>query len=80
MLIADRNGFLVDWESPDYWGLCFTAEQANSTISMSGSASNISLLYSFDTLTWLPFVPDETTITLPLIGSKVWLKAGDGGN
>ena len=37
MLIAARNAMLAGaapGPAPAYWGLCFTAEQANSTVAM----------------------------------------------
>lgn len=77
------NGVIVEEDNKPfepYWGLCFTAEQDNSTISMSGSPSNINLLYSLDGKEWVEFIPGTTTITLPTIGSCVWMKAGENGN
>lgn len=86
MLIAARNAILAGGAAPGpapaYWGLCFTAEQANSTVAMvaNGSAPSVSLLYSTDAANWSPFVVGTTTVTLASVGDKVWLKAGSGGN
>ena len=66
-----------------YWGLTFTAEQPNSTISMTkGSyAPTLSLVTSVNYgKTWETFTPGETTITLAKKGSSVWFAAGEGGN
>ena len=69
-------------EPPAYWGLCFTAEEAGSTIKMSkvGSAPSVTLETSFDCEIWEPFTVGETTITLPNVGDKVYFRAGEGGN
>ena len=86
MSIAARNAILADGAAPGptpaYWGLCFTAEQANSTVAMTatGSAPSVSLLYSTDAANWSPFVVGSTVVTLASVGDKVWLKAGSGGN
>ena len=85
MSIAARNAILADGGSQPsggYWGLCFTAEQANSTVAMvaNGSAPSVNLLYSTDAANWSPFVVGTTTVTLASVGDKVWIKAGTGGN
>ena len=89
MLIAARNAMLAgggSQPSGGYWGLCFTAEQANSTVAMTGrgsSATGANLLYSTDPTdptSWTQFIVGTTTITLANVGDKVWLKAGTGGN
>ena len=85
MSIYMRNAMLAgggSQPSGGYWGLCFTAEQANSTVAMvaNGSAPSVSLLYSTDAANWSPFVVGTTTVTLASVGDKVWLKAGSGGN
>ena len=69
-------------EPPAYWGLCFTAEEAGSTIKMNktGSAPSVTLETSFDCEMWEPFTVGETTITLPNVGDKVYFRAGEGGN
>ena len=66
----------------DYWGLCFTAEEPDATVSMkaNGSAPSLDLLYSTDSQTWSIFTPGTTTVTLANVGDKVWLKAAPGGN
>ena len=62
--------------------LCFTAEQANSTVAMqaNGSAPTVSLEYSTDGNTWSPFVVGTTTVTLANIGDKMYIRATDAGN
>ena len=85
MSIAARNAILTGGApgpTPAYWGLCFTAEQANSTVAMAVSASGapaVSVETSTDAVSWSPFVIGETTITLANIGDKVYFRAGDGG-
>ena len=90
MLIAARNAILAGGggqPSGGYWGLCFTAEQANSTVAMSGIAHSrtptVTLLYSTnpaDPTSWAEFIVGSTTVTLANVGDKVWIKAGPGGN
>lgn len=86
MLLGARQamwgGGAAPGPTPAYWGLCFTAEQANSTVAMTanGSAPSVNLLYSTDAVNWSPFVVGTTTVTLASVGDKVWLKAGTGGN
>ena len=67
---------------PSYWGLCLTALEDNSTVSMTktGSPPTVNLLYSTDAETWNTFTVDSTTVTLAHAGDKVWFKAGSGGN
>ena len=62
--------------------LCFTAEEANSTVAMAahGSAPEVSLEYSTDGSTWSPFVVGTTTVTLANIGDKVYVRATSAGN
>ena len=69
-------------EPPAYWWLCFTAEEAGSTVAMQavGSAPAVTLETSFDGEIWEPFTVGETTITLPNVGDKVYFRAGEGGN
>jgi hypothetical protein len=66
------------------WWLCFTAEEANSTVSMTtfGSAPpEVSLKTSIDGgQTWTPFTVGSTTITLANVGDKVYFAAGEDGN
>ena len=66
----------------DYWGLCFTAEEPNASISMVGNGTPpvLNLLYSTNANTWSTFTPGTTTVTLANVGDKVWLKAAPGGN
>ena len=85
MLIGMRNAILAGGAAPGptpaYWGLCFTAEQANSTvrISKSGSPSSKTILYSTDAVNWSAYTIG-TDIVLENVGDKVWMKAGEGGN
>ena len=70
-------------ETPAYWGLCFTAEEAGSTVAMQAvgqGAPAVTLETSFDGEIWEPFTVGETTITLPNVGDKVYFRAGEGGN
>lgn len=62
--------------------LCFTAEEANSTVMMRaiGSAPTVSLECSTDGSTWSPFVVGTTTVTLANIGDKVYVRATIAGN
>ena len=62
--------------------LCFTAEEANSTVAMNanGSAPTVSLEYSTDGNTWSPFVVGTTTVTLANIGDKMYMRATSAGN
>jgi hypothetical protein len=65
-----------------YWGLCLTAEEPGSTVSMQKNRTPpaVNLLYSTDAITWNTFTVGETTVTLANAGDKVWFKAGPGGN
>ena len=62
--------------------LCFTAREANSTVSMAknGSAPTVSLEYSTDGLTWSPFVVGSTTVTLANVDDKMWVRATSTNN
>lgn len=62
--------------------VCFTAEQANSTIMVrkqGTSAPALTLVTSTDGETWTPYTVG-TTITLANVGDKVYFAAGEGGN
>ena len=76
------RGAMLTRKSREYWGLCFTAEEANSTISMAKNSTppEVSLKTSTDGKNWAPFVVGETTITLSKVGDKVYFAAGEGGN
>ena len=73
-------------EPPAYWGLCFTAEEAGSTVAMKTMVMTgaplpaVTLETSYDGEIWEPFYVGETTITLPNVGDKVYFRAGEGGN
>ena len=62
--------------------LCFTAEEAGSTVAMAadGETPTVSLEYSTDGNTWSPFVVGSTTVTLANIGNKVYIRATSKGN
>lgn len=81
MLIGARNAMTIPMSSGPssaYWGLCFTAEEANSTVAMYSSRSgapSVSLVYSTDGTNWNDFVVGTTTVVLPNVGDKVWFKA-----
>ena len=80
--IAFGKGAGKKEETPAYWGLCFTAEEAGSTVAMQavGSAPSVTLETSYDGKIWEPFTVGGTTITLPNVGDKVYFRAGEGGN
>ena len=65
-------------ETPAYSCLCFTAEEANSTVSMNinGSLTPVPVLEtSTDGNTWTAFTPGTTTITLANVGDKVYFRS-----
>ena len=62
--------------------VCFTAEQANSTIMVrkqGSSAPTLTLVTSTDGENWTPYTVGDT-ITLANVGDKVYFAAGEGGN
>ena len=63
--------------------LCFTAEEAGSTVAMKSggfSVQTVSLEYSTDGNNWSPFVVGTTTVTLANIGDKMYMRATSAGN
>ena len=62
--------------------LCFTAEEAGSTVRMlaEGEAPTVFLEYSTNGNTWSPFVVGTTTVTLANIGDKMYMRATSAGN
>lgn len=61
----------------DYKGLCFTAEEPNSTILLQNKVSGSIIdnpMISYDGESWQPYTL-ETVITLQNVGDKVYLKA-----
>ena len=80
MLIDFRNG--MNGKKQKFPCLCFVAEQDSSSVAMTavGSPPSVNLRYSFDLEDWQDFVPGTTTVPLATTGSRVWLKAADGGN
>ena len=85
MLIGMRNAILAGGAAPGptpaYWGLCFTAEAANSSVQLTaeGSAPAVTLVKSFDGVNWEAYAVGEV-IDLPSTGDLVYLAAGEGGN
>ena len=69
-------GGVTVWSSvPDY--LCFTAEESNSTVSMSVNGTPTkgqAFEFSTDGLSWSVFTPGTTTITLANVGDKVYFR------
>ena len=67
--------------TPAYWGLCFTAEAANSSVQLTavGSPPAVTLVKSFDGINWEAYAVGEV-IDLPSTGDLVYLAAGEGGN
>ena len=62
-------------EIPDY--LCFTAEQAGSTVAMAVTGTPTkgqAFEYSTDGTNWSVFTPGTTTITLANVGNKVYFR------
>ena len=86
IFVGTLNAIEAYFGTEKVWGksepLCFTAEQANSTVAMqaNGSAPTVSLEYSTDGNTWSPFVVGTTTVTLANIGDKMYIRATDAGN
>ena len=82
MMISLRNALVGNKkQETGYWGLCFTAEEANSTIAMSkaGSPPARSFVVSYDDgNTWQPFDPISDVITLANVGDKVCMGAAFG--
>lgn len=77
-------GSTLVWEDTfaTYQPLCFTAEQAGSTISVVKSratAPAITLQTSLDGIEWTPYTIGNV-ITLQNVGDKVYFAAGAGGN
>ena len=85
MLIGMRNALLAGGAAPGptpaYWGLCFTAEAANSSVQLTavGSPPAVTLVKSFDGINWEAYAVGEV-IDLPSTGDLVYLAAGEGGN
>ena len=78
--MATPASFAARYEVPDY--LCFTAQEEGSTISMDHYTTYGSPLPSLETSTdletWTDFVVDETVITLPKVGDKVYFRCKAG--
>lgn len=88
MQIGARNAILGSGNtSSGRWEFYFEAREANSTVAMSSwtdgthTAPAVTLEYTIDDgANWLPFVANTTTVTLADAGSRVYLRAGAGGN
>ena len=86
IFVGTLNAIEAYFGNEKVWGksepLCFTAEEANSTVAMkaNGSAPTVSLEYSTDGNTWSPFVVGSTTVTLANISDKMWVRATSSGN
>ena len=67
----------IDEESTPFYGLCFTANESDSTVMMTsvGNAPNLSLMASFGGTYWFPFIVDDTVISLLSEGEKIYLKS-----
>ena len=81
------KNWIIAHSKPKMTQLCFTAEEAGSTVKMvaNGSAPTVSLEYSTDGNTWSPFVVSKegvegTTVTLANIGDKMYMRATSAGN
>ena len=78
--MATPASFAARYEAPDY--LCFTAQEEGSTISMTHYTTYGNPLPSLETSTdletWTDFVVDETVITLPKVGDKVYFRCKAG--
>ena len=81
------KNWIIAHSKPKMTPLCFTAEEANSSVAMkaNGSAPEVSLEYSTDGNTWSPFVVSKegvegTTVTLANIGDKMYIRATSAGN
>ena len=77
---AIPNGWTVVKDSQELSALCFTAEEANSTLHLDkvGSPDAISLETSTDGNTWSDYSwTDKTgnTLTLANVGDKVYMRA-----
>ena len=81
MLINLRNALMTSGKKPAYWGLCFTAEEAGSTIALIkvSSAPAVTLQTSTDGKSWTPYTIGDV-ITLGAIGDSIFFAAGEDGN
>ena len=61
--------------------LCFTAEEAGSTVKLhkNGSAPDVNLQTSTDGISWTPYTVEDT-ITLANVEDKVYMRATNAGN
>lgn len=75
-------GFNLYPSTPKRWELCFTALEPGACVSMKtyGNAPKVTLEYSLNGAKWLPFIVNSTIVRLPKNGSKVYMRAGAGGN
>ena len=80
-MINLRNALMTSGKKPAYWGLCFTAEEAGSTIALIkvSSAPAVTLQTSTDGKSWTPYTIGDV-ITLGAIGDSIFFAAGEDGN
>lgn len=85
-MIAARHSMMAKGgaPAPAYWGLCFTAAEANVVVNMEkvGTPSAVNLEASCDGVNWSTFDSETgtTPITLASVGAKVFFRAGSTGN
>ena len=74
-LIDSNKSDPIEFVPPDY--LCFTAEEAGSTVAMKVNGTPTkrqAFEYSTDGTNWSVFTPGTTTITLANVGDKVYFR------
>ena len=86
IFVGTLNAIEAYFGNEKVWGksepLCFTAEEANSTVAMKANrlAPAVSLEYSTDGNTWSSFEVGTTTVALANIGDKMYMRATSSGN
>lgn len=79
MMIALKNALVGNQTQPSTagWQLCFTAEEANSTVKLGprvGTPPAANFAISYDAQTWEDYT-EKTVITLQNVGDKVYFAA-----
>ena len=81
------KNWIIAHSKPKMTPLCFTAEEAGSTVKMvaEGEAPKVSLEYSTDGNNWSPFVVSKegvegTTVILANVDDKMYMRATSAGN
>ena len=77
-LIDSYKSDPIEFVPPDY--LCFTAEEAGSTVAMAVNGTPTkgqAFEYSTDGTNWSVFTPGTTTITLTNVGNKVYFRGNN---